>query len=347
MMGQYFHEWLVKEGLFMEDSTPKPEEIRVYANSMQRTLATAHYFLSGFMPFADIHVKHDYPIQVMDPVFTPQITYLDDEFCEKAFREIAEMTGEEVETHKVSDNTYYCVLRSNPQKLKCNYKSLQSVLDMQKSPACKYGDTCGFDRPDTIWLRLQKEPTTSGSLKLANTATDALVLQYYEERHDRKAAFGHKLNNNDWLRISAIKNWYGDLLFTSPSVARQIATPLLNEIAMELNAPGRKFSFLCGHDSNIGSILAALGVTDYTLPNTIETKTPIGAKLVFEKWVDNKGDYYISVNLVYHSTNQIRQGQYIPNGNEPVVYPIQFGSLQSNLDGLYSFDDLIGLLKKD
>jgi glucose-1-phosphatase len=34
---------------------------------------------------------------------------------------------------------------------------------------------------------------------------------------------------------------------------------------------------------------AALEVEEYSLPKSIEKKTPIGSKLVFEKWVDNSG----------------------------------------------------------
>lgn len=344
MMGQYFHHWLVEEGLFEETSIPDSNEICVYANSMQRTLATAHYFLAGFMPVASIPVNHRCAVDIMDPVFTPQITYLDDEFCKKAFDEMAIITGEKAEMHKVSDKAYLCVLRNVPNKLDDSYNALSKVIDIKKSIACRNGNICDFAGPDTIWLKLLDEPRTKGSLDLANTVADALVLQYYEERDDRKAAFSHRLTFNDWLRISIIKNFYGDILFTTPTVSRQIATPLLNEIAEELNKPARKFAFLCGHDSNIGSVLAAMGVTDYTLPNTIETKTPIGSKLVFEKWVDNKGEYYIAVKLIYHSTQQIRQGQYEVNGNEPIVFPIQVGNLQANADGLYAFDDIIGLL---
>lgn len=344
MMGQYFRQWIIKEGLFQDTSIPDTNEMRVYANSMQRTLATTHYFLSGFMPFANIPVAHQPAINTMDPVFTPQITHLDDEFCKKAFDEMAKMTGEEAEMHKVSDKAYYCVLRNVPNKLDGSYNALSKVIDIKKSIACRNGNICDFAGPDTIWLKLLDEPRTKGSLDLANTVADALVLQYYEERDDRKAAFSHRLTFNDWLRISKIKNFYGDILFTTPTVSRQIATPLLNEIAKELNKPARKFAFLCGHDSNIGSVLAALGVTDYSLPNTVETKTPIGSKLVFEKWVDNKGEYYIAVKLIYHSTQQIRQGQYEVNGNEPIVFPIQVGNLQANADGLYAFDDIIGLL---
>lgn len=344
MMGQYFHHWLVEEGLFEETSIPDSNEIRVYANSMQRTLATAHYFLAGFMPVASIPVNHRCAVDIMDSVFTPQITYLDDEFCKKAFDEMAIMTGEKAEMHKVSDKAYFCVLRNVPNKLDGSYNALSKVIDIKKSIACRNGNICDFAGPDTIWLKLLDEPRTKGSLDLANTVADALVLQYYEERDDRKAAFSHRLTFNDWLRISKIKNFYGDILFTTPTVSRQIATPLLNEIAKELNKPARKFAFLCGHDSNIGSVLAAMGVTDYSLPNTVETKTPIGSKLVFEKWVDDKGEYYIAVKLIYHSTQQIRQGQYEVNGNEPIVFPIHVGNLQANPDGLYAFDDIIGLL---
>lgn len=347
MMGQYFNKWLMAEGLFFEDEIPNKDEIRIYANSMQRTLATAHYFMSGFMPVANVPVVHHCKIGVMDSIFTPQITYLDDDFCKTAIHEIAEMTREKTEMHKVSPSEYYCVLENTHNRLADNYKYLYTVLDMRNSLACKYGDTCGFAGPDTIWLKLFREPTITGSLQMARMASDALILQYYEEKDDTKAAFVHKLTKNEWLQLSGIKEWYDSILFTTPSIARQIATPLLNEIAKELNTPGRKFSFLCGHDSNIGSVLAALGVTDYTLPNTIETKTPIGAKLVFEKWVDKKNEYYISVKMIFHNTNQIRQGQYSPYENAPLIFPIQFNGVRANADGLYSFIDFFEILTQN
>ena len=51
----------------------------------------------------------------------------------------------------------------------------------------------------------------------------------------------------------------------------------------------RKFTFLCGHDSNIAGVFAALDVEDYRLPNAIEKMTPIGAKFVVEKWLGDDG----------------------------------------------------------
>lgn len=344
MMGQYFHKWLVSEELFEENATPDPDEIRVYTNSMQRTIATARYFLSGFMPVANIPVEHHCTIGTMDSIFTPQITRLDDEFCMTAFQQIAEMNGEKAKMHKVTPTEYYCVLNKTGKKLTKNYSKICSVLDIKESPACLQGDTCRFTGPDTIWLRLNDEPRTTGTLKSTCKASDALVLQYYEERDDLKAAFGHTISYEEWLQISGIKIWYDHLLFTAPIVAKQAAAPILNEIAKELNTPKRKFSFLCGHDSNIGSMLAALGVSDYTLPNTVESKTPIGSKIVFEKWVDKSGKYFVSVNLLYHSTQQIRKGSCNDSDIVPIKFPLQFKGISANSDGLYSLDDILNLM---
>ena len=57
-MGQFFRKWTVNEGLFTENYVPTVDEVNVYANSMQRCIATAQYFSSGFMPVAGLRVNH-------------------------------------------------------------------------------------------------------------------------------------------------------------------------------------------------------------------------------------------------------------------------------------------------
>ena len=69
----------------------------------------------------------------------------------------------------------------------------------------------------------------------------------------------------------------------------------------ELKTDGCKFTFLCGHDSNIASVLAALDVEEYELPNSIEKKT-----------LDNP----------------------------PEIFPLHLKGLQQNADGLYLFKDV-------
>ena len=328
MMGQYFRKWLVSEGLMRENELPAEGTLRFYANSLQRTIATAQYFSSGMLPVANIRIEHHCQVGKMDSVFAPQITDDSETFKALARQQITAMGGKKG-------------MAGIGEKMTDNYKMLERVLDMNQSKACLEGDTCHFRTDDAhVYLVKYREPGMGGSMRLACQAADALVLQYYEEPDAVKAAFGHVLTWKDWESISAIKDWYGDVLFTAPVVARQVARPLLRTMLEELQNDSRKFTFLCGHDSNIGSVLASLEAEEYSLPGTIEKKTPIGCKLVIEKWVDAKGKPYVALNLVYQSTEQLRNMTLLDLDNPPMIYPIRLKGLNANNDALYPFHEL-------
>lgn len=334
MMGQFFRKWLVSEGLFTENYVPNADEVNFYANSMQRTIATAQYFSSGFMPVANVAVRHRYAPSKMDPVFFPRLTKVSEAFCSDAMNQIAAMGGKKG-------------VRGINEGLEDSYRIIADVLDLKDSPACKSGETCAFDDYDTqIILMKGEEPAMKGSLKLANSASDAFILQYYEEADAQKAAFGHDISISDWEKIARIKDVYGDVLFTAPVVAYNVAHPLLVYMNDELNSDARKFTFLCGHDSNIASVNAALEVEDYELPSSIEKKTPIGSKLVFEKWIDKSGNEFVAINLVYQTTEQLRNIEMLDLDHSPMVYQLQLKGLKLNADGLYSFEDVNGRFEK-
>ena len=54
LMGLYFKKYLESEGFMEENYVPKNGEFLFYANSMQRTVATAKYFSSGMLPVANV-----------------------------------------------------------------------------------------------------------------------------------------------------------------------------------------------------------------------------------------------------------------------------------------------------
>ena len=328
IMGQFFRKWTVNEGLFTENVVPTVDEVNFYANSMQRTIATAQYFSSGFMPVANLHINHRFTPSKMDPVFFPALTKSSEAFKAQALKEIAAMGGKKG------------IVGIN-EGLKDSYQLIEKVLDLKHSPACQSGEVCAFDDYNTQ-LKLEKgdEPNMKGSLKFANSASDALILQYYEDADPVQAAFGQKLTNADWEKIAEVKDVYGDVLFTAPIVAVNVAHPLLVYMKDELNAKNRKFTFLCGHDSNIASVNAALEVEEYSLPQSIEKKTPIGSKLVFEKWVDNAGKEFVAVNIVYQTTEQLRNLSLLNLENPPVVFSLKLKGLQANVDGLYTIESV-------
>ena len=326
--GLYFRKWLVDAGLFKENANPTTNEVNVYANSMQRCIATANYFKTALFPVGDVKVNHRFVPSKMDPVFFPRLTKTSKSFKAQALKEIAAMGGKKG------------IVGINEDLKEC-YEITAKVLDLKNSPACKQDNLCAFDNYNTqIILEKGDEPRMRGSLKDANTCSDALILQYYEEPDAKKAAFGHNITLTDWTKIAKIKDVYGDVLFAAPTVAVNVAHPLLVYMYDELSDKDRKLSFLCGHDSNIASVTAALEVEPYNLPNSIEKKTPIGCKLVFEKFEGKDGQMYCDINLTYQSTEQLRNIAMLGLNNPPQIFPISLKGLQKNADGLYLINDV-------
>ena len=112
---------------------------------------------------------------------------------------------------------------------------------------------------------------------------------------------------------------------------------------------GHKFAFLCSHDSMIASVLAALRATPYELPNTIETQTSIGFKLVLEQWVETGNPHpekYIRARLMYQSTDQIRGMKQMDLDNPPMSYDLSFVGIEKASNGMYRYDDFMSHLQK-
>jgi hypothetical protein len=92
-------------------------------------------------------------------------------------------------------------------------------------------------------------------------------------------------------------------------------------------------------------VLAALGAEEYTLPGAIEPSTPIGVKLVFEKWVDTEKDAFYKVNLVYQSVDQLRSIQPLSLEDPPMIVPVHFAEAQADENGMIPEEELIGLFE--
>ena len=208
---------------------------------------------------------------------------------------------------------------------------------MAHSPAAQ-NDTTHFWYDDTKF-KIEKgdEPKMSGGYKLANSVADALVLQCYES--ESMTAFGHELTEEQWRAVCGIKEVYDGLLFTAHSAAVNMAYPLVSRIREELHHDGRKFTFLCGHDSNLASISAALRLNLPETEQALELRTPIGSKLVFERWSDGSEDY-VAINLVYAKYRQKHARALLSFEEPPIIQPVTIDGLTVNSDGLYRLADL-------
>ena len=224
------------------------------------------------------------------------------------------------------------------------FKLIMDTVDMQDSEiykSGKYGDLI----TDGSGYKIEgvgKEPDVTGAIKTAYQIADTLLLQYYEEPDAVKAAFGHELTEADWAAIGA----YMTKCLELKTVALNITRPLIQELEKELKNDRHQFTFFCAHDCTVLGTLSALGAKLDALPESIEQKTPIGVKLMFERLVDQEGQAWYRASMVYRSTEQIRSGEMLTPENPPMKYVLSFENVKATDEGLISEADFFALFNR-
>lgn len=301
LMGQYFEARLRAQGLFPKNAQPSVGEVRFYANSYQRTIATAKYFSAGAFPIANIPIEYHRALGQKDRVFLPQV---DPAFTKK-------LSGE-VDSKKL-------------------------IADFRKEIATVERLTGEKFNPADSSIKIRKEVAemrAEGSLSKINLAADALLMDYY----DGKISY----SDSDMRDVAKVSSLLINSNFDRPIGAKVFASPMLAVISDELNTPGRKFSFICGHDSNLSNVLTAISVEDYVLPGTFEWRVPIASKLVIQKLRGSDGNEYTRLSFVYPSAAQIVNREMLNLDNPPMIVPMKLRGLQTvDTDATYKLSDVL------
>lgn len=341
LMGEYFKLYFAKlKPEFELDSS----NIYFGCSSKNRTIATARSFAAGLLPYIAVPINYQrdtskkYGIGAYDPTYLPMLNYSScADFDTASFKDEAKAEIAQIQAP--------------------SFRALERVLNFKKSTIAKrtgsphFGDSVHVEF--NFWGRRENgsvgrlEPTLLGDFKLANRAADALILQYFEVKDKREAALGHKLCEQSWEQIALVKDRYTEALFSAPIVAVNVSHEMIKKIWDEITGDSHKFVFLTTHDTMIYALLKALQVESYELPNTIEKLTPIGGKVLIEKWMDAKGDYYIRTRYVYQSSEQLREMQALDANNPPMSYDLNFQGLNKTPDGVYyDYEDFLRHIKR-
>lgn len=301
LMGQYFEARLREQSLFPKNAQPSVGEVRFYANSYQRTIATAKYFSAGAFPIANIPIEYHRALGQKDRVFLSPT----DPFFRKKLT--AEFDGKKL-------------INSMSKEI----ATVERLSGEKFNPA-----DCSFKLRDE-----SVEWKTEGSISKITLAADALLMDYY----DGKVSY----SDNEMRDVAKIASLMINSNFDRPLCAKVFAGPMLAVISDELKTPGRKFSFICGHDSNLSNVLTAIGVEDYVLPGTIEWRVPIASKVVIEKIRGTDGNEYARLSFVYPSSAQIVNREMLNLDNPPMKVPLKLRGLQTvDSDATYKLSDVL------
>ena len=346
--GKYFRLWFESVGFQFH-----VDETYFGASSKQRTVATTHSFAAGLMPqeMVPVHYRHSdeggfgfsdvnyLPILYNEGLKEGIVFYID---------------SFQMEARKVVD-----LLKQLPSyglledvlKYNCSRRALKKGFGHFSNDTNDIKVSFDFYKFDDKTKCMKRcEPIMCGDLNVANMASDALILMYYEFPDSLRTFFKRDFSFDDMCKIAHVKDQYGRILFTAPIVAVNVSHCMLRNIYAEMNCNWHKFTFLCTHDSMIQSLLTALRVEDYKLDSTIEKDTPIGVKLLLEEWVDpNRCERYIKARLLYQSTEQIQKMQVLDLEHRPQSCTLSFTGLEKVIyegDTLYRYDDFMNHIEK-
>lgn len=298
-MGRYLGQWLRQAQLLPASGCPQPADFHAHANSLQRTQATAQFFIAGAFPGCHVSVEQRMALGTMDPLFDPVIHNDDAAFRTRALESMQRALA--------------------AADLAPALSVVEGITRFPQSAACKGDSNCHLMLADTVFsAEPGKEPRASGSLALASGLVDALLMEHYQGNSTPREGWGRLNTGAQWQALAQIRNRYQDILFGTPEVARDVAAPLLACMDALLGDPASpKVTLLVGHDSNIGSVLAAMGIGDYSLPGQYE-KTPIGGLLQFERWRDHQsGGERFRLTYVYPTTAQLRDAMPLTEAQPP------------------------------
>lgn len=336
-MGQFFRKYLEKKGLIPENWIPTKDEIYFNSNAYQRTIATANFFATGMIPLGDITIDHN-PLGTVDKKFCPILPDpITTEFENQVRAEIDALCGEGG-------------FKNVGKTLKEAYTLLEKVLDFKDSEYAKEHNIEHIPLDDNEFTMIGGKEIgdgMTGGLKIANEAIDALKLQIYEEPNLKKALFGHTLTEKEIITMCTIGDMYQKVQEGSKTLAKYAMKAMAGKMKDELENDDRVFTFLCGHDSTIASLTTALDIKEYDLPGAISCKTPIGGKILFEKYTcTDDSKEYLRPYLCYNTTSQLRNNEITSLDNPPMFYSLEFNGLNKNAGGYYNYNDVIARLSE-
>ncbi len=302
LMGQYFEARLRAQGLFPKNAQPSVGEVRFYANSYQRTIATAKYFSAGAFPIANIPIEYHRALGQKDRVFLPPTDPA-----------LVKQLQAEADWKKSFDSA------------RKEFSTVERLTGEKLNPA------------DINLMKIRDEVVewkAEGSAIKIGLAADAILMDYY----DGKVSY----SESEMRDVAKISSFTINANFDHPLCAKVFASPILAVISDELNTPGRKFTFLCGHDSNLSNLLTAIGVEEYFLPGTFEWRVPIASKIVIKKFRGTDGNEYARLSFVYPSSAQIVNREMLTLDNPPMQVTLKLRGLQAvDSDATYKLSDVL------
>jgi len=322
LMGSYYREWLLREGLLHQQGCADAKRVYVYADTDERTLDTGKALAETLLPGCLVEL-HSQPLGSKDPLFDPLeagVTKPDWEIAAQAVRQrISDPSGRFRELYRAAFETLEFVLageRGAPQKR--------------------------MDPPDEISVSVTgKGIGLNEPWNVASTLGEDLLLEYTEGMKGNDLGWG-RLDANGLLRILELHAAYADLMRRTSYLARARGSNLLYHVLQSmkqaaagkattgaLDSPGNAVLILCGHDTKLSNLSGMLGLS-WRLPGYQPDDTPPGGALVFSIWQrPGAADYFVRAQYLAQTLEQMKDATPLSLSAPPAEEDLSIPSCES------------------
>ncbi len=322
LFGAYDREQLAAQGLLSPSGCADAPQIRIVADSDQRTRETGKALAAGLAPGCALEVNA-LPEGTHDPLFHSLgagVGQMDRTLASAAI------------SGRVGDN---------PQGLIEAYRSQLDALE-EILLGCKAGANCpstGTPAPLSIFdpapvpSNSDRMADSRTSLDLASTMTENLLLEYTENMDAEKVGWG-RVDLPKLRELLQLHTAHEDIADRSSYIARALSSNLLVHILQSMQQavsaqpvagavgnPTDRLLILVGHDTNIAAIAGALNLN--WLIDGRRDDTPPGGALVFELWKSRgKEEYTVRTYYTAQTLNQMRNATPVSLQNPPERVPV-------------------------
>lgn len=302
--GSYDRAALAQAGLFVAKGCGDAAATTIWADTDQRTIESGRALAKGLFPECAPEV-HSLAEGEKDPLFHPDAVSAKAEKADTAFSALAKRAARRPEDAELLTEMQRVLSGCDPHvECKPVHAPEERLLDAPFGVHRGQGDHMA---------------NLQGPLPQASSFAEDFLLEYADGMPLKSVGWG-RLNEAQVRRFLDLHTANFDLTHRTPSLAKANGSNMLWHIVKTLQQgaegkpvegaigrPDDKLVVLVGHDTNLASVAALLGL-HWELDGRRDD-TPPGAEMAFELWQTHEGRYVVRLSVTMQTLEQMRKAQ--------------------------------------
>lgn len=297
LLAAYDRQMLAAKGVLPASACPAAGAVEIYADVDERTVKTGEAFAAGLAPGCNIAVGHSTtkPDKLFSPLDEPDKNF----DAPAAAQQMLAAAGGDI-NKPVSEN---------------------AALFQKMQDALEPGGKAFLQLPASLKIKdPHKLPKLAGPITVGASGGEDFLLEYLDGKPMSDVGWG-RVNKADVAALLALHPLNYIITARPAYIANHTAAPMAARILAALSAPGKKFTVLVGHDTNIADLGGMLGL-HWQLGGYPADDPPPGGGILFLFSHGSAGKQYVTAFYQVQEMDQIRDLTVLSLKNPPALQAV-------------------------